>query len=271
MSDLLTDLEKRLRRAVASFWKTRAGQSDKQGEEAAEKDRGGRAAVTAGKHLDGFRNLVAKLLEEAGLKRATIYWRKQTELPGWFRAEKNWDLLVVADGKLVAIVEFKSQVGSFGNNFNNRTEEAVGNATDLWAAYEEGAFQPSERPWLGYLMLLEDAPGSNNPVRVKEPHFKVFPEFKDASYGERYNQLLTRLVRKRLYDAGCFLMSPREGGLKGEYREPNPELSFRSFVVSLLAKVIAVAQTQPPGPATPPVIEAGSGSEVSSGDSSGER
>ena len=96
--------------------------------------------------------------EAAGLKRATIYWRKKTELPGWFRAEKNWDLLVVADGKLVAIVEFKSQVGSFGNNFNNRTEEALGNATDLWAAYEEGAFSPSERPWLGYLMILEDAP-----------------------------------------------------------------------------------------------------------------
>src|SRR5207244_2320936 len=123
-----------------------------------------------------FRELVAALLEAAGLKGATIYSRKKTELPGWFRAEKNWDLLVVADGKLVAIVEFKSQVGSFGNNFNNRTEEALGNATDLWAAYEEGAFRPSERPWLGYLMLLEDAPGSNRKVKVKEPHFPVFPE-----------------------------------------------------------------------------------------------
>ena len=29
---------------------------------------------------------------------------------------------------LVAAVEFKSQVGSIGNNFNNRTEEALGNA-----------------------------------------------------------------------------------------------------------------------------------------------
>src|SRR5205823_3531831 len=182
----------------------------------------------------------------------TIYWRQKTELPGWFRAEKNWDLLVVADNKLVAIVEFKSQVGSFGNNFNNRTEEALGNATDLWAAYEEGAFKPSERPWLGYLMLLEDAPGSNAPVRVKEPHFKVFPEFKDVSYAERYNQLLTKLVRARLYDTGCFLMSSRESGIKGEYREPNPELSFHNFVTSLLARAIAVARTQPPGPCVPP-------------------
>jgi hypothetical protein len=211
MNNLLEGLERRLKEAVRTFWATRAGQSEKQGGDGGDKDRGDRGAVTGGKHLDGFRELVALLLEEAGLKRATIYWRKLTELPGWFRAEKSWDLLVVADGKLVAIVEFKSQVGSFGNNFNNRTEEALGNATDFWAAYEEGAFRPSERPWLGYLILLEDAGGSNSPVKVKEPHFAVFPEFRDASYAERYNQLLTKLVRKRLDDAGCFLMSSSEG------------------------------------------------------------
>jgi len=106
-------------------------------------------------------------------------------------------------------------------------------------------------------MMLEDAPGSNSPVRVKEPHFKVFAGFKDASYAERYNQLQTKLVRARLYDAGCFLMSSREGGLKGEYREPNLELSFHNFATSLLARAIAVARTQPPGPSEPPKIEAG--------------
>src|SRR5437763_601991 len=106
-------------------------------------------------------------------------------------------------------------------------------------------------------MLLEDAPASNRPVKVKEPHFEVFREFKEASYAERYNQLLTRLARRRLYDACCLLMSSRTGGLKGKYREPNPELSFRNFVASLLARAIAVAQTQPPGPATPPKVEIG--------------
>ncbi len=257
MPDLLTDLERRLKQAVKQFWTLRGRQATSQGGEAGDKDRGDRGAVTGGKHLDGFRELVADLLVAAGLKHATVYWRKQTELPGYYRAEKNWDLLVVADGKLVAIAEFKSQVGSFGNNFNNRTEEAVGNASDLWAAYEEGAFAPSERPWLGYLMLLEDAPGSTGPVKVREPHFKVFPEFRNASYAERYNQLLTRLVRRRLYDACCLLMSPRGAGARGVYREPNPELAFRAFVTSLLAKAVAVALTQPPGPPDPPRVEAG--------------
>jgi hypothetical protein len=261
MSDLLANLDRQLKKAVAYFWKQRGSQSKTQGGEAGDKDRGDRGAVTGGKHLAGFRELVATLLEAAGLQRATIYWRKKTELPGWFRAEKSWDLLVVADGKLVAIVEFKSQVGSFGNNFNNRTEESLGNAADLWAAYAEGAFKPSERPWLGYFMLLEDAPGSTRKVKVKEPHFRVFPEFKDSSYADRYNLLLTKLLRSRLYDAGCFLMSSRAGGLRGKYREPNPELSFHTFATSLLARAYAVAQTQPPEPREPPKEEVGAAEE----------
>ena len=67
--------------------------------------------------------------------------------------------------------------------------------------YENGAFQPSERPWFGYLMLLEDSPKVLTPVKVREPHFKVFPEFVGASYLERYSQLMTRMLRTRLYDS----------------------------------------------------------------------
>src|SRR5437868_12528424 len=98
-------------------------------------------------------------------------------------------------------------------------------------------------------MLLEDAPGSNGPMRVKEPHFKVFPEFRDASYAKRYELLLSKLVRSRKYDACCFLMSSRAEGAKGKYREPNAELSFRNFVASLLGRASAIAALQPPGPA----------------------
>jgi len=103
-------------------------------------------------------------------------------------------------------------------------------------------------------MLLEDAPAARRSVRVYEPHFKVFSEFRGASYAKRYEILLTKLVRERLYDASCLLMSRRSDGLKGKYSQPNAELSFEKFVSSLMAKAIAVAQTQPPGPATPPVV-----------------
>ena len=144
----------------------------------------------------------------------------------------------MVEGRLIAAIEFKSQVGSFGNNYNNRTEEALGSATDIWAAYREGAFSPSARPWLGYLMLLEKAPKSLAPVKSKEPHFKVFEEFRDISYAKRYEILLTKLVRERLYDSACFIMADRVTGVEGAYEEPSSELGFEPFIMSLMARAI---------------------------------
>jgi len=135
----------------------------------------------------------------------------------------------------------KSQVGSFGNNFNNRTEEAIGNATDLWTAYREGAFAPSPRPWLGYLMLLEDSTGSQKPIGVSEPHFKVFEEFRGTSYSRRYELLLLKLVRERLYDSACLVLSSERDGPQGRYAEPCEELTFERFVTALTAHAGACA------------------------------
>jgi hypothetical protein len=168
------EMEVRLRDAVKRFWLTRDVQAQKQGNTSGNKDAGTRSAVTGGAQMNGFIDLVREFLCENGLPKANVYCEKCVELPGWYRPEKKWDLLVVSDGKLIAGIEFKSQVGSFGNNYNNRTEEAIGSATDIWSAYREGAFKPSARPWLGYLMLLEEAPESLSPVRAREPHFKVF-------------------------------------------------------------------------------------------------
>ncbi|MGQ0613744.1 MAG: PaeR7I family type II restriction endonuclease [Planctomycetaceae bacterium] len=229
----MKNLDRRVAEAVKQFWGTRAWQKRKQ-EAAGRADQGSRGAVTGGSQLDGFVELVAELLVECGLSPGTIFRKRSVELPGFFRPTKEWDLLVVAERDLLASIEFKSQVGpSFGNNFNNRTEEALGNATDLWTAYREGAFRTSPRPWLGYFMLLEEAPGSTSPVGVSEPHFEVFDEFRGASYALRYELFCRKLVRERLYDASCFLLSDAASGASGGYREPSPELSFRSFVASL--------------------------------------
>lgn len=238
------DLDNELRRAIRHFWLTRQRQAKKQGSKTGARDAGARTAVTGGRQMDGFVTLVREFLSANGVPKAQVFCNKRVELPGWYRPEKQWDLLVVADGELLAGIEFKSQVGSFGNNYNNQTEEAIGSATDLWAAYREGAFKPSSRPWLGYMMLLEEAPGSTRSVKPQEPHFKVFPEFRDASYAKRYEILLTKLVRERLYDSACFLLSSAKGGSKGDYREPVTELSFEKFMASLLARAAAIGKTR---------------------------
>ncbi len=236
--------EDQVREAVRRFWATRGRQASTQGQRT-NKDRGARSAVTGGRQMNGFVELVQHLLAEAGVPATAMYSTAKLELPGWFRAEKKWDLLVLHEDRLLASIEFKSQVGpSFGNNFNNRSEEAIGSATDIWAAYREGAFTPSSRPWLGYLMLLEDCPASRTPVKVQRPHFPVFREFEGASYVKRYELLIQKLLRDRLYDGACLLLSQSGGGRRGEYSEPHPELAFTRFVTPLVAHATALLRPQ---------------------------
>lgn len=241
----MSDLQSMVAVAVRHFWKTRRKQEKRQGKASGKRDQGSRSAVTGGAQMDGFVKLVSKLLVESGIPDATIFRKKNVELPGFFRPTKEWDLLVVVDGHLFASIEFKSQVGpSFGNNFNNRTEEALGSATDLWTAYREGVFRDSPRPWLGYFMLLEEAPRSTSAVAVSEPHFKVFEEFREASYAKRYELFCLKLVRERLYDSACFLLSDKVGGPKGLFKEPVSELSFRNFAASLTGRAVAYAKAR---------------------------
>lgn len=95
----------------------------------------------------------------------------------------------------------------------------------------------AERPWLGYLMMLENCSRSTATESVRQPHFPVFPEFLDASYAQRYRLLLTKLVRERLYDSACFLMSSSETGPKGRYTHADPEQTFMQLAASLSGKI----------------------------------
>lgn len=236
------NLEKELSKAVQHFWHTRLSQQERQGTKTGIKDAGNRSAVTGGKHADGFVSLIGSILAAGGVNHACLFSKEKKALPCYFRPAKEWDLIAKVGENLLAVVEVKSHVGSFGNNFNNRVEEAIGSATDFWTAYRESSFVPSARPWLGYLMMLEDAPGSTEPLRpVSLPHYPMRSEFVGATYARRYEIFCQRLVRERLYDAACFLMSSKEEGIKGRYFEPNRELSFRNFAMSLSARAAAVA------------------------------
>ncbi len=234
-----SQLQKRVAKAVTSYWSTRRNQFAKQAA-AGQQDQGARSAVTGGAQMDGFISLITELILEAGIREEHIFHNTALELPGFFRPTKEWDLLVVRESQLILALESKSQVGpSFGNNFNNRTEEAMGSALDLWTAFREGAFNKTLRPWLGYIFLLEDCDGSRRPVKVKEPHFKVFPEFVGASYGKRYELFCRKLVRERHYNAAAFLTSDQKTGLKGRFTEPAEDLTFLQFAKSLVAHVSA--------------------------------
>jgi hypothetical protein len=188
--------------------------------------------------MDGFISLFTDLVTQAGILGNCIFRKKAVELPGFFRPTKEWDFLIVCERTLVAAIEAKSQVGpSFGNNFNNRTEEAMGSALDLWTAFREKAYLDSPPPFLGYFFMLEDCDASNRPVSMQEPHFKVFPEFVGASYMRRYGLFCRKLVLERHYTASAFITSSSLDGLKGAYKTPADDLSMERFAKVLVAHV----------------------------------
>ncbi len=244
MSLDLADYEAQARRAVKAFW-TKRTKASKEQIKRGSRDQGERSGVTAGKNMDGFLSLAKDVIRRNGLRQADICLnRRVLTLPGYFRPTKVWDLLVMDGKHLVAAIELKSQVGpSFGNNFNNRTEEALGTAVDFWTAYRNGAFGDSPPPFVGWLMLVEDCANSCAAVRDTCQHFPLFPEFKGASYAERYNVLCRKLMQEKMYTAATVLASPRTGRKTGVYTELSEMTGLRPFVAALAGHVAAAAQT----------------------------
>lgn len=236
------DIDKRLQEAVQSYWDARSQNKAKQ-VEGGKIDAGTRGEVTGGTQMGAMEVLVADILCDAGLKKLDIKTRTSLELPGYYRSEKKWDLIVVSEGQLVTAMEFKSQVGpSFGNNFNNRSEEAIGSATDIWVAYREGRFGKHPAPFLGYFFLLEDCKRVKVPVRNKEPYFKVDPAFNGASYSKRYELLARRLVLERVYTAACLIMATNEAQTR--LTQPAEDLDFKRFVAALRGHAVTFLESR---------------------------
>jgi hypothetical protein len=231
------DIEKRLQEAVQSYWDARRKNKDKQ-IEGGRIDAGTRSEVTGGTQMGAMEVLVADILCEAGLNKVDVRTRTALELPGYYRPEKKWDLIVISEKRLVMAMEFKSHVGpSFGNNYNNRTEEAIGSATDIWVAYREKRFGDIPPPFLGYFILLEDCDETRRPIRSAEPYYKIDPAFIGASYAKRYELLCRRLVLERVYNAACMLTAT--SGPQTLLTQPADDLSFRRFVAALRGHVVA--------------------------------
>ncbi len=238
----LAGYEWKAKDGIKAFWGNREKARQKQ-IEAGKVDQGERSGVTGGENLDGFVSLILDLVVANGLSPTDVHQKRAlVTLPGYFRPTKLWDLVVIHNGHLVAAIELKSQVGpSFGNNFNNRTEEAIGTAHDLWTAYREGAFGKQPRPFVGWLMVVEDAPKSRSSVKDKSVHFPVFPEFQGASHLQRYDILCQRLTQESLYTAASVIATPKAAVNSGAYAELSELTGLKSFVSSFAGHIAAEA------------------------------
>ena len=88
-------------------------------------------------------------------------------------------------------------------------------------------------------MLLEDCDRSQTPVRVREPHFRVFEEFRNASYAKRYEVFCRKLVRERHYTSTAFLLSRQDEERPGNHTEPARDVCFRDMAASLAGHISA--------------------------------
>ncbi len=235
-NEILKNLDGKISKAVAHYWKTRSSQRRKQ-EQTGKADQGLRSAVTGGAQMDGFIDLFSELIIQAGIPEQYPFQKKGRFTAWLFQTYQGMGSPGCSANKtLIAAIEAKSQVGpSFGNNFNNRTEEAMGSALDLWTAFREQAYLESPQLFLGYFFMLEDCEASNRPVRVQEPHFKVFPEFVGASYMRRYELFCRKLVLERHYTASAFITSSSQEGIKGVFKTPADDLSMDRFAKILTA------------------------------------
>ncbi len=222
-----------LKDAISFFWSTRTDQKRRQ----RVADTSSRSAVEGGKQMDGFADLMRKITLDMGVPPRNIF-TDTNEIPGYFRPTKKWDFVVISSSNhLTACIEFKSQVGSFGNNFNNRVEEALGSSVDLHTAYRENAFGTQEAPWLGYLMLAEQSEGSTRKIEVSEPHFKVLKEFRNSSYLDRYRILCDKLMKERHYTSASLIWTTFTEG-KVSYGYIDEELNFQRFVSSYIGYLV---------------------------------
>lgn len=243
----MEDLAERFQEAVQAVWTGRETQLQEQIARGTI-DAGTRGTVTGGGHMASLEALVVALLVEVGLDSSEIRVRVKAakpqtrlDIPGYFRVHKSWDVLVGVSGQLIAAIEFKSQVGSIGNNLNNRAEEAIGLAHDFWVAFREGRLG-ARRPFLGFFLLVEDSDEIQRIVRTHEPYFPIDPVFRGASYFQRYRILCQRLILERLYDAVCLTFATK--AVPTRITHPDPGLNFQQFAAQLQGHARAFVESR---------------------------
>ncbi len=240
MHSQLPDYSDSVRSAVADYWKVRRSQAD-ESESKGVLNTGIRSEVTGGRHLDALHELVVNVFADAGIP-AQLIDVKRRPIAGYFRRDKSWDIVVMVADRVVGIIELKSMAGtSPGQNYNNRTDEALGQAVDVWKAVEREIIHPL-RPWLGYFMLLEDNEAFCTPVSQRRTVWAPDPAFDEASYADRYAIFFERMVRERLLDAACVVLADKE---TADVRFPSESVSFQAFAAAVHGRCLQFMATNP--------------------------
>lgn len=234
------DLENEAQQAVQYYWASRrsAAKKNAEGERV---DQGLRGAATGGQALNQFVNVMQWLVEQSGFTGAQVGLRRGAiALPGYYRPSKQWDLVVTHEGDVVAAIEFKSHMGlsQLGKNYNNRKEEAIGSAADFWASWRSLKYGEDQRPFLGWFILVQESHESTRPLPSRVSYGSVDPQFKSASFLERYDIMCRRVAEEGLYTAAGVMGIREEDAETGYYSDVSADTSFVRFAQEFYAYLV---------------------------------
>ncbi len=196
-------------------------------------DTGLRSQVTAGRHLNPITEVIVSDLRSMGISDDCIY-DNQTNLPGWFRVSKQWDLLAFHEDRLIAAIELKSICSSYGNNLNNRAEEAIGESVDAKYAIQKGLIGQTIPPLLCYALIVKKEKKSTTICKAsRKSHFPLDPVYVNTSYIDKFKILCQRMRREGLFGAVWFVtVDPIDGIVE----EPDPDLTYEKFIAEIRGK-----------------------------------
>lgn len=184
--------ESEIKDAVQEFWRAR------------------KRGTQSDSHPKAFLDLIATDLAREGWSDVAVKkkgGKKRITIGGHFRPAKEWDIVCWDGDEPRIAIELKTQADSYGNNENNRYEEALGNALDVRARY--GA-----RIGLGFVFVICDEEKSRRVTRPRVPD--PDPVFEGSSHVTRRTIFARRVVdyklrQASLYDGAAVLVIRRDG------------------------------------------------------------
>lgn len=202
--------EGEIKKAVKAFWKARS------------------AGTQSDSHPKAFLDLIAADLRRAGWTevRTKADGDASIRVGGYFRPTKAWDVVCWSRDKPRIAIELKTQADSYGNNENNRYEEALGNALDLRAKY-------GREVGLGFLFIICEEETSLRVTRQRVPD--VDAVFAESSHVSRRMIFARRIVEYKLddwplYDAAAVLVIKRDGTF---YHPEDKDLGLLGFAAAV--------------------------------------
>lgn len=105
----------------------------------------------------------------------------------------------------------------------------------MWKAVERGIIVSPLRPWLGYVMLLEDNAEWNASSQGRSAVWPADPIFDRTSAADRAAIFFDRMVRERLLDAACVMLANRT---TDQVRYTQESLSFQSFAAAMFGRCL---------------------------------